>query len=619
MAVKQSSALSILQEAATQALLEDKEEGLGGLLIAADQIANERGLISPLRRRSPLDRSFELSQSLDRHSLTERGVLNMNGLEGSVRSNRSGSLTAAHATSVHGKENDDDANALLNQMNIQPTLKPSDDVAAFEADVDALMEMGGQGGGGGEGGADGKKTKGKSGKIRPNTSSPQRWKSGSGLGRQRYKDRIKQYGRRSEDGGFGRSYYSSGGSGAVTSEPSRTSVMLMMADEKSYGDRVRASFKSEMQEMLFRSMHLVRATSASSSASYSSSGASRREKEKQRMMSERLSRPAQHAPSKLDVKLDPTLKHSTYDDAKETTFRPTIHGRSKRAEAKQRADVDDDDGPVRKEDPKYSFISRQEAEERNRREELAYKIGKQDYDALLNKRVCPKCGAKQSYDEVKEKRKLCPNCRVEYIIPLTWAQVSKGFFQKCLDYSQRVQQHKEAVRKEVEDEYRYVTRREIDPTTGKHYLVREQRSHRLTKEQEEDFLQRVQEHVDRHKGVLRQLETQIVAEYFPFKPQIAKYLKPRRRSGDEDLDEEDLEMFDDEDEEEDGANPIQAFLRRYERDMEARREKMPERYLATRKYRSKKKGEGGDDSSGDDDEQDDRRDNSHKRERSFRF
>ena len=47
---------------------------------------------------------------------------------------------------------------------------------------------------------------------------------------------------------------------------------------------------------------------------------------------------------------------------------------------------DDDDG--RKEDAKYGFISRQEAEERNRRETLDFNIGKAKYDALIDKKVC---------------------------------------------------------------------------------------------------------------------------------------------------------------------------------------------------------------------------------------
>ena len=48
---------------------------------------------------------------------------------------------------------------------------------------------------------------------------------------------------------------------------------------------------------------------------------------------------------------------------------------------------------------------RQEAQERSRRMEQELAIGKSNYDKIIDKKQCPSCGAKQSYDEVKEKRK----------------------------------------------------------------------------------------------------------------------------------------------------------------------------------------------------------------------
>jgi uncharacterized protein YbbK (DUF523 family) len=48
---------------------------------------------------------------------------------------------------------------------------------------------------------------------------------------------------------------------------------------------------------------------------------------------------------------------------------------------------------------------RQEAQERSRRQEQEQAIGKAEYDKMIDKKMCPSCGAKQSYDEVKEKRK----------------------------------------------------------------------------------------------------------------------------------------------------------------------------------------------------------------------
>ena len=51
------------------------------------------------------------------------------------------------------------------------------------------------------------------------------------------------------------------------------------------------------------------------------------------------------------------------------------------------------------------FYYRQEAQERTRRTELDLAIGKAAYDKIIDKKQCPVCTAKQSYDEVKEKRK----------------------------------------------------------------------------------------------------------------------------------------------------------------------------------------------------------------------
>jgi hypothetical protein len=62
-----------------------------------------------------------------------------------------------------------------------------------------------------------------------------------------------------------------------------------------------------------------------------------------------------------------------------------------------------------------------QTEERARREDLLFQIGKKEYDAIVDKKRCPKCGAKKSYDEVKEKKKLCPNCKVLYC-PIKYLQ-----------------------------------------------------------------------------------------------------------------------------------------------------------------------------------------------------
>jgi ribosomal protein S27AE len=65
---------------------------------------------------------------------------------------------------------------------------------------------------------------------------------------------------------------------------------------------------------------------------------------------------------------------------------------------------------------------------------LLHRRGEEAYKTVLDKRQCPQCTAVQSYDEVKEKRKLCPNCNVEYQRPRVWAAVRKRFLQRLHEF-----------------------------------------------------------------------------------------------------------------------------------------------------------------------------------------
>lgn len=217
------------------------------------------------------------------------------------------------------------------------------------------------------------------------------------------------------------------------SEMSRVSLLLRESDDKPWGEDIKTAFASSQQEILFRSMKVVRPQSAQTKQRLAREASLRSQKfltsdlnihaprpgqneglrkkkehENMRQSADRLCVSSLHHPSRADLKVDPTLAYSTFDDAKECTFRPKISGKA----TKKRENKDNDDGRV--EDTKYSFINRQEAEERNRRDQLDFKMGQANYDALVDKKACPQCGNKQSYDEFKEKRKMCGNCRVEY-------------------------------------------------------------------------------------------------------------------------------------------------------------------------------------------------------------
>ena len=145
------------------------------------------------------------------------------------------------------------------------------------------------------------------------------------------------------------------------------------------------------------------------------------QRQEMRTSAERLSSCTVRQPSKSDLKVDPTLGYSTLADAKECYFHPRINGKEKKKSRGNRRGRNDDDDEENRPEDKFAFINRQEAEERNRRDELEFQIGKAKYDALVDKKACPQCGSKQSYDEFKEKRKSCSVCNVEYC-----AQVSGG-------------------------------------------------------------------------------------------------------------------------------------------------------------------------------------------------
>jgi hypothetical protein len=582
-----ANALLTLQQAANQVLQEEKEEGFDGLLFAADQIANERGLSSPLRRRSPnhLDRSIELSQSIDRNMISEKVIVHTNGLDTSLQILPNSSNNAEN--SKYDRETEDDALALMKQMNIEPVLLPkqSATVGFQELDVQAILNE-----------HEKFVEKEQKGRISPrpgqkmvnphNFTHPlpfQSKKSGSHI-KQRYLNRLSLS--RQGSVNTGKSTTSTLRRGSIISEPSKAATMLAMSEEKEYGDRIRMSFRTGTEEMLFRSMQIIHPFSRDDLGG-TGRGRSREEWRNMRDSSDRLSRPTTDSPTRLDIKFDPTLKYSTYDDAKECTFRPLINGKKK----KEKKDSDDE-GKV--EDPKYSFISRQEAEERMRREELAFKQGKLDYDAKIDKKVCPKCGLKQSYDEVKEKRKLCPVCSVEYTNPQPWGKVSKQFFQKCYDYSRRITNNKKRIKEEFGKEYKYITRTVYDRKTGKLVMIQEERKNQLTEEEMAEFFERLKKQMAEHKIFMKTLEKEIYDEYCTFKPHIEKYGEHKK------LDDELEEMLNEEDEEEGQVNPVKAFLKRYKEDMERRREKMPERYKSLRKYH-KKRHDGDDEFNLDDD------------------
>jgi hypothetical protein len=289
-----------------------------------------------------------------------------------------------------------------------------------------------------------------------------------------------------------------------------------------------------------------------------------------RASADRLSFASVRQPSAGDLKVDPTLAYSTYDEAKNCTFRPNIHGKDKKSKKKGHHDDDDDANDANN---KFAFVNRQAAIERGRMDDLKFATGKAEYDALVDKKACPQCGSKQSYDEFKEKRKKCAICGVEFCAKVSWAKVSRHFFQSSQEFSQRVAEKKNLLREEIDNEFKCQQRTAIDPQTGKTVTLKIQPKQKLTPQEEMEFFDRIEAMLVKRQDNIQELEAEVYSkDKFSFKPNIAA-AKLKAKNDDDDRDDDD---------ENSDTDPVQAFLRRYHADLELRRDKNPSKYLQSK-------------------------------------
>ena len=243
--------------------------------------------------------------------------------------------------------------------------------------------------------------------------------------------------------------------------------------------------------------------------------------------------------------------------------------RKARQQRKRREEGNDDDEHKTQQDAQFAFINRQEAEERNRRDELQFQMGKADYDARVDKKRCPQCGAKQSYDEFKEKRKTCPNCRIEYCAAVSWERVGGRFLRKSQQFAQQAAEKKERLRQEQGSEYKYIRRTAYDPAAGRTVTYEEPAKERLTPEEEAAFFDRLAQRLERREREVQQLEHEVYEKPYPFKPTISQFAQRRH--------EQQLEEQEDSDQ-----DPAEQFLKRYAQDLEERQERFPQKYVRSR-------------------------------------
>lgn len=345
-----SQSLSVLRAAASQVAAEEQEVGVDGMLRAADEIANERGLSSPLRKSPERPdssrggggggaRSDYMQQENDssRGNVIPRFSPRIADIDEHVAASVLQAKAQAEARARADAE--EDTFALMREMKIEPKVSAT---VGFADDVQALLDH---------------VTVSKGPPLaatepipisRPpksaNAATTSVSSSSSTAVRERYKKRLEQSLQNKSLQSLGHTSHSA----SLYSEPAEVALRLSLADDRPYADHIRRAFRNEIEETLFRSTFVIH--KSGSSVSSEKTRKSKLDYQKMRKTADRLSAPAQKEPSAWERKADKTLRYSTFEEAKECTFRPRLNGRKN-----DRRDRNDDEV---KEDPKSSFISR---------------------------------------------------------------------------------------------------------------------------------------------------------------------------------------------------------------------------------------------------------------------
>ena len=330
---------------------------------------------------------------------------------------------------------------------------------------------------------------------------------------------------------------------SVTSQQSEVAKFLMNSTDKSYEEKLTSNFTSSTQEMLFRTM--MKPTVAEGKDRKSN-----KSKNKSGSKADGDTKDSENEINKTTVRKNNfSKKFAKLDDAKECTFKPAI--------VKKNALNEGGDDGEKKPDSR-TFMDRMESKENERRKKLSESIGKKSYDAILDKKFCPNCGAKQSYDQIINKVKKCEDCGLAYKAKTTWTSVKGNFMRKQTnEASNREKEHKKIVEGILKDKLRERFSR-FDHNKGE--LIVDEKA--IEKELngpkswndniQKGFFERQDFKLEKKLTKLKEVEDEIFQEKYPFKPAIKK-----KHNDDEDM--------------EDESSGIEEFLRRLEEDLERRR------------------------------------------------
>ncbi|KAG3163690.1 hypothetical protein PI124_g1959 [Phytophthora idaei] len=144
----------------------------------------------------------------------------------------------------------------------------------------------------------------------------------------------------------------------------------------------------------------------------------------------------------------PRHEYARLDDNRHCRFTPRLHNSSSKKTLNN--DSDDEDGRDAAIRRNEDFVRRMEAAERARREQLRRTREEAVYLARVDKKECPSCRNPQSYSELTQKRKKCPNCGVTYKSRIAWSDVARDFLTRMEEFQQQCKEKQREKREEYE-------------------------------------------------------------------------------------------------------------------------------------------------------------------------
>lgn len=159
------------------------------------------------------------------------------------------------------------------------------------------------------------------------------------------------------------------------------------------------------------------------------------------------------------------------------------------------------------------FFERMQAKEAERKEKLQLAAAKAQYDAKVDKKICPSCGTVQSFDDMTKGRMECRNerCKASKHLYLPPRQFKLGSFEERM---KRSAQRRKLILDRIEDEQRSIVRRAASQKTSR---IQQELKSKIKDDFESRMVSDIREREEKlaSKTVRAALENQ-----YPYKPNL---------------------------------------------------------------------------------------------------